>query len=108
MLLSAVLGVLDILGGILLIAGGFIPYGGSGFILTVAGVFIAKGILLMIYGKLGGKGGYDLGYIVGGFLDIITGILFTAMFYNIYFFIFPIMGIIMIVKGVISFVKSIV
>lgn len=108
MLLSAVLGVLDILGGILLITGGFIPYGGSGFILTVAGVFIAKGILLVIYGKLGGKGGYDLGYMGGGFLDIITGILFTAMFYNIYFFIFPIMGIIMIVKGVISFVKSIV
>ncbi len=108
MIFSAVLGVLDILGGILLIVGGVIPYGGSGFILTVGGVFLAKGILLMIYGSFGGKGGYDLIAILGGLLDVIAGLLLVALFYNVYFFLFPVMSIIMIVKGVIGFVKSVV
>jgi len=104
MLFFAVLGVLDILGGILLIVSGFIPYGESGFIITVGGVFLAKGILLSIYGIAEKKSHHCL----GGGLDIIAGILLTVLYYNIYLFIFPVVGILMIIKGAISFVKSVV
>jgi len=74
----------------------------------VGGVFLAKGILLMIYGRFGGEPGYGWGAILGGFLDIIAGLLLAALFYNIYFFLFPVVGVLMIIKGVVGFVKSVV
>lgn len=104
MILNAILGVLDILGGILLIISAFIPYGESGFIMTAGGVFITKGVLLLIYGKF--SEGPQTGW--GGVLDLIVGFLFIGLFFNIYLFVFPLIGLIMIVKGVIGFVKSIV
>jgi hypothetical protein len=104
MILNAILGVLDLLGGILLIISAFVPYGESGFIMTVGGVFITKGVLLLIYGKLGG--GSQTNW--GGVLDLIVGFMFIGLFFNIYLFVFPLIGLIMIVKGVAGFIKSIV
>ena len=104
MLLSAVLGVLDILGGILLIVSPFVPFGESGFIITTGGVFITKGILLFIYGKFGSKPHYDWGSI----LDIIAGILLVGLFYNFYLFVYPVIGLIMLFKGVLGFAKALI
>lgn len=103
MITHAILGVLDILGGILLIVSAFVPFGESGFIATVGGIFITKGILLFIYSKFGSG---HIGW--GSILDVIVGVLFVGLFFNIYMFVFPLMGLIMIVKGAIGFVKALV
>jgi uncharacterized membrane protein HdeD (DUF308 family) len=104
MILNAILGVLDILGGILLVISGFVPYGSSGFILTVGGVFITKGVLIFIYSKFGKESHYDWGSV----LDLLTGIILVMLFFGTYLFVFPVIGLIMIVKGVITFAKSLV
>ncbi len=104
MILSIILGVLDILGGILLIAGGFASYESSGFILTVGGVFVTKGLLLFLYKRFGGKPQYDIMAIV----DIIAGMLMVSMFYNIYSSIFVIIAAILILKGAIGSGRNLV
>lgn len=104
MILNAILGVLDILGGILLVISGFVSYTGSGFILTVGGVFITKGVLLFIYAKFGKESHYDWGSV----LNMLTGVMLVTLFFGFYLFAFPVIGLVMIVKGVITFAKSLI
>lgn len=104
MILSIILGVLDILGGILLIAGGFASYHESGFILTMGGVFITKGLMLFLYGRFGGKPHYNWLAVI----DMLTGIIMVSMYFNIYFSVFGIIGMVMVLKGIIGFVKGLV
>ncbi len=99
-----ILGILDVLGGLLLIIGAFVPYVGSGFMMTVGGVFITKGILLFIYRRLGDSPYFDLGSL----LDVLTGILLISMFMGFYSSLFSLLGLLMIIKGVVGFVKSVV
>jgi hypothetical protein len=103
MLLGAILSMVDILGGILLIVSAFVPFGESGFILTMGAVFLTKGVLLLVYSKFS-KEHIDWGSL----LDLVTGVLLVLSFYSIYNFIFPVIGIFMIAKGVIKFATSLV
>lgn len=103
MLLGAILGMVDILGGILLIVSAFVPFGESGFILTMGAVFLTKGVLLLVYSKFG-KEHIDWGSL----LDLVAGTLLVLAFYSVYNFIFPVIGIFMIAKGVVKLVTSLV
>lgn len=103
MLLAAVLGMLDVLGGVLLIASAFVPFGQNGFILTMGTVFLTKGILLLVYSRFG-KGSIEWGSL----LDLVAGAILVLLFYNIYLFIFPLIGMFMIIKGVVRFATSLV
>lgn len=104
MMLAVILGILDILGGILLIAGAFASYEGSGFIMTMGGAFLAKGILILLYRRFGEKPRYDLMAIA----DIIAGVLLVSMYFSIYLFLYPIIAVILILKGIIGFAKGLV
>ncbi len=97
----AILGMLDILGGIILAISGFIPYTGSGFVFTLGIVFIMKGIFS--YLTAAAKGFFlDL----MGVLDLIAGIMLVLATWGILIFFFPYIGILLIIKGVYSFVMG--
>jgi hypothetical protein len=100
-MLLVILGVLDVLGGILLAISGFIPYEGSGFILTLGAVFVLKGIIS--YLAAAAKGFlFDL----LGILDLIAGIMLILATYGFVVFFFPYVGILLIIKGAYSFVMG--
>ena len=99
----AILGVLDILGGVLLAIAGFIPYTGSGFILTLGVVFIIKGIIS--YLAAAAKGFF---FDLMGVLDLIAGIMLVLATHDFILFFFPYIGILLIIKGVYSFVMGLV
>jgi hypothetical protein len=104
MFLAIILAALDAFGGVLLIAGSYLPYASSGFVATMGGVFITKAILLLIYGRFGGSPHYDLGAV----LDMVAGLLFVAMYFSVYMFAFPVIGVLMIIKGVLGLGKNLV
>ena len=104
MILAIILGLMDLLGGIIIITGGFYSYAESGFILTLGAAFPIKGILLFLYARFGEKPHYDWYAAV----DMIAGILLVSMYFNAYNFLFTLVAIVLILKGIIGLVKGMV
>jgi hypothetical protein len=100
-MLLAILGVLDLIGGILLALSGMIPYTGSAFVSTLGLVFILKGIISYLSGA---ASGFYLDFM--GVLDTVAGImLFLAASWLVLFF-FPYIGVLLILKGLYSVVMG--
>jgi hypothetical protein len=99
----AILGVLDIIGGILLGLSGFIPYIGSGFVSFFGIILIMKGIISWISGA---AKGFFLDFM--GILDIIAGIMLILATYGFVIFFFPYIGILLLLKGIYSFVIGVI
>ncbi|MCK4496984.1 MAG: hypothetical protein KAU24_02245 [Candidatus Aenigmarchaeota archaeon] len=99
----AILGVLDIIGGILLGLSGFIPYIGSGLVSTFGIILIIKGIISYISGA---AKGFFLDFM--GILDIIAGIMLVLATYGFVIFFFPYIGILLLLKGIYSVIIGLV
>jgi len=102
-MLLAILGVLDLIGGIILALSGFIPYTGSGFIFTLGIIFIIKGIISYLSGA---ARGFFLDFM--GILDLISGIMLILATYGFVIFFFPYIGILLILKGVYSLIIGLI
>jgi hypothetical protein len=99
----AILGILDIIGGVLLGLSGFIPYMGSGFVSFFGIILIVKGIISWISGAVKG---FFLDFM--GVLDIIAGIMLILATYGFVLFFFPYIGILLALKGIYSFVIGVI
>ncbi len=99
----AILGVLDIIGGVLLGLSGFIPYVGSGFVSAFGFILIIKGIISYISGA---AKGFFLDFM--GILDIIAGIMLILATWGFVVFFFPYIGILLALKGIYSVIIGVV
>jgi uncharacterized membrane protein HdeD (DUF308 family) len=97
-----VLGIFDIIAGIILAVGGLTVFPGNGLVITLAFIMIIKGIYSWISNLAAAEGGLKIDPM--GILDILAGIILVMIFSNMYFFFFAYLGIIEIIKGVYSFV----
>ncbi len=98
-MLLAVLGVLDLLCGILLGLSSFIPYIGSGFIYALGIILILKGIISYLAGA---AKGFFLDFM--GILDIIAGVMLVLATWGFVVFFFPYIGILLALKGIYSII----
>jgi uncharacterized membrane protein HdeD (DUF308 family) len=103
MVFVAILGILDIIFGAVLAASTFIDFAGNGWILLFGILAIIKGV----YSVLAAAGaGFYLDVL--GWLDLLVGILLLLVHWNISFPFFLYIGILIILKGLYSFVVGMI
>lgn len=93
----ALLGLLDVIAGIILGLSGFVSYTESGFVFMIGGVLIIKGILSYLSGA---AKGFYLDFM--GILDIIAGSMLVLTTWGIVLFFFPYFGVLLLLKGLYS------
>ena len=104
-MIIAVLGIFDILAGIILAVCGLPYFPGNGFVMTVAIIMLIKGGWSWL-SNLATPTGLKLDPM--GILDIIGGLLLISVFSGFFTFFFAYFGIILIIKGIYSFVIGLV
>ncbi len=105
-MIITILGLVDIIAGIILAVGGLPHFPGNGFVITIAIIMIIKGGWSWLSNlAMPDKG---LKFDPMGILDIITGLFLVLVFSGIFFFFFAYLGIMLIIKGVYSFVVGLV
>ncbi len=93
-----VLGLLDIMAGIMLSAGGLPYLPGNGFVVTIGSIMLIKGAWFFMTGV--GKGrGKMLKDVSEGGLDFVSGMLLAMVYSGTFLSLFAIPGILMIIKG---------
>ncbi len=104
-MILAILGMFDIIAGIILAVGGLPQFPGNGFVITIAAVMLIKGGWSWLSNIADPRG---LNFDPMGILDIVTGLLLIFIFSGMFFFFFAYLGILLIIKGVYSFVVGLV
>ena len=99
MAVNFVLGIIDILAGIMIAAGGLPYLPGNGMVITIAVIVLLKGIWHLVSYASRGKGGRTFGEIFEGMLDVPAGLLLIWIFYGIHFPIAGLFGVLLIFKG---------
>ena len=94
-----VIGLLDIIAGIMLSAGGLPYLPGNGFVITIGAVMLIKGAWFALTGVSKGKGKMFRDLFEGG-LDIVSGLLLALLYFGTFFSLFAIPGVLVIIKGV--------
>lgn len=93
----AILGILDLIGGIILGLSGMIPYTENGFVFMIGIILVFKGIISYLSGA---AKGFFLDFM--GILDIIAGFMLIMATWGFMLFFFVYFGILMILKGTYS------
>jgi hypothetical protein len=104
-MIISILGLIDIIAGIILIVGGLPYFQGSSLVFGVAVLMIIKGIWSWLT-NIASPQGLNLDPM--GILDIITGLLLFLVISGVFFSIFALLGVLVIIKGVYSFVVGLV
>jgi hypothetical protein len=100
-MILAVLGILDLIGGILLGISGFVPYTGSDFVSAIGVILILKGIISYLSGA---AKGFYLDFM--GVLDAIAGIMLVLAATGFVVFFFTYIGILLALKGIYSVIMG--
>jgi hypothetical protein len=104
-MILTVLGIFDIIAGIMLAVGGLPYLPGHGLVITIAIIMIIKGGWSWLSNIASPKG---LNIDPMGILDIIAGLLLISVFSGFFLFFFSYFGVILIIKGIYSFVVGLV
>ena len=105
-MIITLLGLFDIIAGIILVVGGLEVFPGNGFVVGIAAVLIIKGVWSWLVNLSSGDSG--LKFDPMGILDIVSGLLLISVFSGFFLFFFVYIGIIELIKGVYSFVIGLV
>jgi hypothetical protein len=97
-MIIAVLGIIDVIVGIILAFGGMPVFQGNGIVFAFAILIILKGIWSWINNL---TAGFKLDFM--GVLDIVTGIFLLFISAGFFLFFFVYFGVMEIIKGVYSF-----
>lgn len=98
-MIIAILGIIDVIAGIVLALGGIPAFHGNGMVMVIAAIAIGKGIWSWINNL---TAGFKLDFM--GILDIVTGILLLSVFGGFFLFFFVYIGVIEMIKGAYSFI----
>lgn len=98
-----VLGILDLIAGIILGLSGFVPYTENGFVFFLGLIIVIKGIVSFL---MGAAKGFYLDFM--GLLDIVAGAMLMIATTGFMLFFFPYIGIILIFKGLYSMLIGLV
>ena len=104
-MIISLLGLVDIVAGIILILGGLPYFHGSSLVFGVAVLAIIKGAWSWLT-NIASPTGLKLDPM--GILDIITGLLLFLVMSGVFFSVFALIGVLAIIKGVYSFVVGLV
>ena len=105
-MIISVLGLIDILAGAILVIGGFSYFHGNGLVITVAAIMLIKGGWSWLTNLAAGKNGLKLDPM--GILDIISAFMLFLVFSDFFLFFFAYFGLMLIIKGIYSFVIGVV
>jgi uncharacterized membrane protein HdeD (DUF308 family) len=96
-MLLLILGIVDVIAGIILTFFGLPIFPGNGIVLSLGILMLIKGIISYLM-ACANKFFFD----VMGIMDILAGIFLLLLFYGIGLFFFPWLGILMVIKGIYS------
>ena len=105
-MIISVLGIFDIIAGIMLAVGGLPHLQANGLVIFIASIMIIKGAWSWLSNLAMPDKGLKLDPM--GILDIVSGIMLLAIFSGFFLFFFTYFGVILIIKGVYSFVIGVV
>jgi hypothetical protein len=101
-MIVAILGLVDIVAGIILAAGGLGVFHMNPLAWSVAIALIVKGAWSWIHNlATTGSGGTKLDFM--GIIDIVSGVMIVSSVYGFFMFFFLYFGVILMIKGVYSF-----
>jgi hypothetical protein len=104
-MILSILGIVDIIAGIILVVGGLPQFPGNSFVVGIAAIMIIKGLWSWISNVASPEG---LNIDPMGILDILIGLLVLLVFSGVFFSFFALLGVLVIIKGVYSFVVGLV
>ncbi len=104
-MIISMLGLIDIMAGVILIIGGLPFFQGHGLVITLAAVLIIKGVFSWL-SNLAAKDGLKIDPM--GILDIFSGILLISIFSGFFLFFYAYFGVILVIIGVYSFVVGLI
>jgi hypothetical protein len=104
-MIISILGIIDIVVGIILVVGGLPIFQNHGLVITLAILMLIKGGWTWISNIADPNG---LNFDPMGILDIITGLLLVSIYSGFFLFFFAYIGVILIIKGIYSFVVGVV
>ncbi len=104
-MIISILGIFDIIAGIMLAVGGLPYFPGHGLVITIAAIMVVKGAWSWL-NNLATPTGLKLDPM--GILDVISGLLLISVYLGFFMFFFAYFGIILIIKGIYSFVIGLV
>ena len=102
-MIIVILGIIDIIAGIVLTFSGLDVFHGNGIVFFLAIAMILKGAWSWLNNLMSG---FKLDFM--GVLDIVVGILMLLTFGGFFLFFFAYFGIMEVIKGVYSFVVGLV
>ncbi len=105
-MIITILGILDLISGAIITLGGLEAFQGNGLVLTMAMIMVIKGVWSWLNNLAQPDKG--LKFDPMGILDIITGVLLYSVFSGFFLFFFAYFGIILLIKGVYSFVIGLI
>ena len=104
-MIVSVLGIIDIIAGVMLSVGGLSYFHGNGLVLTFAAIMLIKGVWSWLT-NLAMPTGIKIDPM--GILDIISALLLFLVFSGFFLYFFAYLGIILIIKGIYSFVVGVI
>lgn len=105
-MIVSVLGIIDIIAGIMLALGGLSYFHGNGLVLTFAVILVIKGVWSWLTNLAMPDKGLKIDPM--GILDIISALMLFLVYSGFFQFFFTYFGIILIIKGIYSFVVGVV
>ena len=105
-MIITVLGLLDIIAGLILIVGGLPFFPGHGLVITIAAALIIKGVFSWLSNLAAGDKGLKIDPM--GILDIFSGMLLISIYSGVFMFFYTYFGIILVILGIYSFVVGLI